>query len=430
MEVNMQNYNNYSMDDWFEFIKQVNKNPQCRNVTFQAWKRCQDIGFDPNNLVFVYLEDNELKRKQEEHQMLINLALPYMENLSHSLIDIPHIVALTDSEGWVLEILGTTEAFGGRSAGMCKGVSWNEKHIGNNGIGTCLVTGEATLVYGIEHYSNEYKNAACIGVPIRYNNEIIGAMDVSVPTVYAHPERMNLITACVNSIEHMYHEQKQSKDYQAITEMLPLVFHDIKNPFSIISGLAKVGDMVTEDEKNYYKKIVQQASILDNMLNDFIHLFKPQTPTLCHVKSFIGDVLIEIKPLCDLHNIILEYQSDVEVHSLIHKPLFKRAVKNIIENAIKVMKDEGKIEINLSTYNQNLLLSITDDGPGIPSELKDTLFKPHHFKRIGGSGLGLFMVHHTIKELHRGEIWFDTKLNKGTTFYIRMPINLEHKKCT
>lgn len=124
-----------------------------------------------------------------------------MDSLSLSLTGLPHIVALSDAEGWIIDIRGTPEELGGRKSGLCLGASWDEKNIGNNGIATALATGEPVLVYGIEHFGMAYDGCACMGVPIIFNGKIIGAIDISVPNKYAHPARLHIIIACVNSIE-------------------------------------------------------------------------------------------------------------------------------------------------------------------------------------------------------------------------------------
>ena len=67
------------------------------------------------------------------------------------------------------------------------------------------------------------------------------------------------------------------------------------------------------------------------------------------------------------------------------------------------------------------LLSITDNGTGIPSELQKTLFEPSFTTKSSGMGLGLAITKRIIENF-KGEIWFETKANAGTTFYIKIPL--------
>jgi len=96
-------------------------------------------------------------------------------------------------------------------------------------------------------------------------------------------------------------------------------------------------------------------------------------------------------------------------------------MENLIENAILVLKDGGTIKIHIKDKGDRVLISVNDNGPGIPEEIRKSLFQPFVFHRKDGTGLGLYMVQHAITEVHKGEIWFDSELGKGTTFYVSLP---------
>lgn len=109
----------------------------------------------------------------------------------------------------------------------------------------------------------------------------------------------------------------------------------------------------------------------------------------------------------------------------------RMAIENIVDNASKYTFENGEIDINITTANQTLTVTVADSGVGIPPEDIGTLFEK--FKRINndlsqkvaGSGLGLYWAQKVI-ELHGGTITVESEVNKGTTFHINLPIEELH----
>ncbi len=96
---------------------------------------------------------------------------------------------------------------------------------------------------------------------------------------------------------------------------------------------------------------------------------------------------------------------------------------NIIYNSIQAMSGNGKMTISTVRDNQQIIISFTDTGKGIPDEIKDRIFEPFFTtKKAGeGTGLGLDIIHKII-EKHDGEITFETELGVGTTFFVKLPV--------
>jgi len=236
--------------EWESFVSNV-KSSEARSITLESWKRCNEFDLQSDRLKYNFLSEEELKIKIRENSTLIEICKPYLDSLSISLEEIPHIVSLADKEGWIIDLRGTPQELGGRDAGLCLGSNWSEKVIGNNGIGTALRLREPVLVHGVEHFGMVYGSCSCIGVPIISNGEILGALDISVPVQYAHPARLHILTACASSIESVltYINNSDNMTFSAMCGLISTAVHDLKNPLSVISGLGQLGNIATDETK-------------------------------------------------------------------------------------------------------------------------------------------------------------------------------------
>ncbi|WHH58805.1 ATP-binding protein [Petroclostridium sp. X23] len=425
------------IEDWDLFKQEVDRRPTLRPITAEAWKRCKKRNIQPDQLKCSFLTGQELKDKLKAYDYLIKAAKPYMKHLSLSLTGIPHLIVLSDSDGWVLCLNGTPDMLGGRDAGLCVGSSWNEKIIGNNGIGTALIVQKPVLVYGIEHYVSSYKNNACLGVPIKKDNEIIGALNITIESKHAHPVRMTIVEACVSSIEQAisdFREKEMSKDnmpmLMATSDLIATAVHDLKNPVAVIRGLSELGRLTSNSNKGseYFNRIINQVDLLNRMLIDLLDIFRPQQSSKGSPSRVIQQIISDIEPVCIQQNISIKFKGDNSTKIILYEKLFRRAIQNILDNSIKVMPDGGKISVKAEETDDHILISISDTGPGIPKELTGEIFNAFTFRRDGGTGLGLFMVFQVITCLHRGKIWFQSGKKGGTTFYISLPKDEEHSQ--
>src|SRR5690606_22844260 len=113
----------------------------------------------------------------------------------------------------------------------------------------------------------------------------------------------------------------------------------------------------------------------------------------------------------------------------IDKSQLLRVCTNLIQNAIQAIPEgqTGRIELMLGRERQNAILSVRDNGNGIPSQLRGNIFKPYFTTKTSGTGLGLAMTRKII-EFWKGAIWFETEEGKGTVFFIRLPLHNPDQK--
>lgn len=204
--------------------------------------------------------------------------------------------------------------------------------------------------------------------------------------------------------------------------------HDFKNLISSLK-LAAEGLPLLESEtektklKNFlYQSIIQLIENIENLFIEceFIKSSKNYTEKV-NISKIIHSVIDELYPLTLGKS--LEIKTDLtEVTVEINPLAIKRVLLNLLINAIKYNKQNGKIEISLKEDDSKIMIVIKDTGLGISSEIKQKLFreKIREYIDIPGSGMGILITKNIIDRLG-GQIYFDSQKDNGTTFYIELP---------
>lgn len=103
-----------------------------------------------------------------------------------------------------------------------------------------------------------------------------------------------------------------------------------------------------------------------------------------------------------------------------------RLFTNLIQNAIQAVPENriAQISIEEELRNNKILVKVTDNGMGIPEEMRSKIFTPNFTTKTSGTGLGLAMCKGIVEQA-KGEIWFETKAGEGSTFFVELPLAKE-----
>ena len=175
-------------------------------------------------------------------------------------------------------------------------------------------------------------------------------------------------------------------------------------------------------------KAAKSLDQLDTLIQDLIIISQLETGKIkIEAEQFsLNELLTEIIELLEPKRAIRNSKISIESFSdniivFADRNRINQVMKNLIDNAIKYGKDEGIVKILLIDSNDNLKVSIIDDGIGIPEEQIDKIFRRFYrveksrSKEMGGTGLGLAIVKHII-EAHNTNIIVSSEINVGTTF--------------
>ncbi len=239
-------------------------------------------------------------------------------------------------------------------------------------------------------------------------------------------ENIDLISVVMYDVTWLRREQRNRADFIANAS------HELKTPITSISGFSELisSGLITDQSmvQEYVGRIHAEAVYMKKTVDDLLYLSK-----LDYSEGNFTDV-VSVLPLlqqCVKNHDLIASQKQVVVavsgddaQVLGNESLLKHMLSNLIDNAIKYNKPNGKVVVNVVSNADDVLVTIGDQGQGIPPQHLSKMFD--RFYRIdnsrsretGGTGLGLSIVH-KVCSLHDAKISVESKEGQGTTFTIR-----------
>lgn len=217
----------------------------------------------------------------------------------------------------------------------------------------------------------------------------------------------------------------------ALEQMMEQVAHEIRNPLTSVGGFArKVFNKLPEGDPNkkYMEYIIEDVAVLESMIRQLIELkslsISNKEPS--NINDVIKDALTVFEQDFVIKGITVETELAANLPLITaDKKILKRAFCNLIKNAVEAMEKEPKrLKIVVALSNGSLDIEISDTGKGIEKEKIKGIFDPLATSKVYGPGLGLSFAMKIIQD-HKGTICVESEPGKGTTFFIRFPLEKE-----
>ncbi|MDY4183055.1 MAG: ATP-binding protein [Candidatus Onthovivens sp.] len=208
------------------------------------------------------------------------------------------------------------------------------------------------------------------------------------------------------------------------------VSHELKTPLHVISGYAeliKEGIVKDSDVKEFGEKIYSEASRMSKLVEDIMKISKLESDktiekTQLKLKNIVVAIVDSLMIEADKKNVKFKLSLNDCTISGNYDSIYS-LIFNLVDNAIKYNKTNGKITIKLQEVSNNVILSVKDTGIGIPKEDLDRIFERFYrvdksrSKDSGGTGLGLAIVKHSLI-VNNATIKVESELKKGSTFTV------------
>jgi PAS domain S-box-containing protein len=214
-----------------------------------------------------------------------------------------------------------------------------------------------------------------------------------------------------------------------------MVSHEFRTPLSVIQMSSNIfrkysGRLSDERRTEHLNKIDFQIKRLIQLLDNILTIGKAEAvglvfqPETLNLEKFCRQMVEEIQLVAENHQIDFSATGDC-AQAFLDSELLRQIISNLLSNAIKYSPEGGSIRFALVCENQQGVLSIQDQGVGIPQEDQERLFQNFHratnVGNIPGTGLGLAIVKRAV-DAHGGTIRVKSEIDKGTTFTITIPM--------
>ena len=235
----------------------------------------------------------------------------------------------------------------------------------------------------------------------------------------------------LNKLEASAAQLAKSEREGAWREMARQVAHEIKNPLTpmklSIQYLQKAIDNdspnVKEMTSGVAKTLVEQIDHLSKIAADF-----SQFANIGNPKSEVFDLHEMLHSLSSLYMATenLEFEWHPVPHRIIlfaDKTQLNRLFTNLLQNAVEACDniENKKIVMSEELEDGYIIVKISDNGHGIPQQVQEKIFIPNFTTKSSGTGLGLAMSKNIIEQA-KGELWFETKENEGSVFFVKIPL--------
>lgn len=245
------------------------------------------------------------------------------------------------------------------------------------------------------------------------------------------------IIGVVEAIRDITKEKEVDK---AKTEFVSLASHQLKTPLSAINWYSEIlltesGDNLTPEQKDYLKEIQIGGKRMSELVNALLNVSRIDLgtfvvdPELTDLAELSEAVLKDLKKQIKEKEIVIKKSYQENMPKIMLDPkLLTIILQNLISNAVKYTPAKGHIHIEISTDQDTVDIKVADSGYGIPladqEKIFTKLFRAANVadKVTDGTGLGLYMVK-SILDKTGGSIRFESEENKGTKFFVELPLS-------
>lgn len=308
----------------------------------------------------------------------------------------------------------------------------------------CNFLEKSTDIENIYDYFKNLSGKQFIIVPILYAKSFYGYLMLIKEDNNFYKENIHFINIFPEHIalilENISLYQESEKQNKHKIEFLAGISHEFKTPLNAIIGFTEILKSKNKDTENikYIKNILQSAKHLLTLIQDVLDVSKSQYKTLelnyslFTPKDEITQIILTLEEMIKEKNIDLNYTlTDLKISADVKR--FRQLIYNLVSNAIKFNKQNGKIDIITYIKDNKFFFEITDTGDGISKRDYEKIFdffsqvNRNQLKRQLGSGVGLALCK-MITDAHHGEINFNSKPKKGSSFWFSLPIMQEKLK--
>lgn len=225
---------------------------------------------------------------------------------------------------------------------------------------------------------------------------------------------------------------------QMKSNFVSMVSHDFRTPLTVIRSSADILEsyfdrLDAERKANHFGKIRTQIERMVRLLDDVLTISRadmgatPFSPLPISLHRFCQGVVDEFQSMPTMQHTLIYTHADGPARVLVDEKLLHQALVNLLTNAFKYSPEGSEVQLDLAFDQEQAIISVRDQGIGIPEadqpRLFDTFHRASNVGEIPGTGLGLAIVKRSV-EAHQGSIRCESQLGVGTKFSMAIPLRL------
>lgn len=306
--------------------------------------------------------------------------------------------------------------------------------------GWIVTHGESRVIEDVasepEHFGKvdtaiQFKTRNLLGVPLRTHKKVIGVLQAVNKRSGKFTEHdISTLTMLASQAGIAIENARMFRQSDFIAEMV----HELRAPLAALKAslsLLARPNLPDDKRQDIHRLLGSETDRLIRLTTDFLDLAQLES----------GRTRLDIQPF-ELYGLIAESvdivrQQAADKNVVIHVPegemliegdrgKLKQVLLNLLTNAVKYNRPDGEISVNVQSGSGDVLVTVSDTGYGVSEENQKQMFQK--FFRAAdtsgftqGTGLGLAITKHIV-EAHGGQIWLESELNVGSTFYMRIPV--------
>jgi two-component system, NtrC family, sensor histidine kinase PilS len=233
----------------------------------------------------------------------------------------------------------------------------------------------------------------------------------------------------VTAIKKLERDAAIQQRLAAVGEMAAGIAHEIRNPLASMSGSIQILRQelpLSSEQEQLMDIVLRESERLNTTIRSFLAYARPQRFQIARfdVRRALNDTALLLRnsaEVLDGHEIVVDVPA-AELWYEADEGQIKQIIWNLATNGLRAMPKGGRLHLVglFEPSSEGVVLTVRDDGIGIPAEELDSLFQPFHGTFARGSGLGLAIVHRITSD-YNGEIQVSSQPGAGTTVSVRLP---------
>jgi signal transduction histidine kinase len=291
---------------------------------------------------------------------------------------------------------------------------------------------------------------AAISIPLTSKGKLVGLINLSKKTLSEaySPEDVELLStlACQSAValenRRLSEDLKKSKSHieradrlASLGTLTAALAHEVRNPLVAIKTFTQLLPERFNDEefRNHFLHIVcGEVDRISTLINELLEFARPSDPKVKaeDINTILDSILLLVSSGTKKKHIHIIKNFSPDLPSVpIDREQIKQVFLNILINAIEATEENGDIHVKTRPYVKSngepyIQVEFTDTGSGISAEYLESIFDPFFTTKHKGSGLGLSISNQIVQE-HKGYIDVESQLNKGSSFYVNLPLRQE-----